>query len=219
MRDLTGGTKIRLSQVLDFQFWSGALTMDARKYQIGEISTKTGLQKCLVNGRIVWLMPSQKGDFNNGRLSDDDLNTLLKSCKKARASSNYGPKKPTVQEAINCYYDMKRDWTKNPVKSPFFKGAKIRLDQFSDFHFTHKKGGDLRKAGDIVRRGYLITYVRDILERSGKPAEHTVDGKNESYCVVGKANIKGVDKGIKVIVSRHTDGRYYYFSVMDVTLI
>ena len=63
MRKLTGDTRIRLSQILDFKYWLSDLTEDAHKYKIGEISQKTGLQKCLINGRIVWLLPTQNSDF------------------------------------------------------------------------------------------------------------------------------------------------------------
>lgn len=80
---------------------------------------------------------------------------------------------------------------------------------FGDYHFTHKKGGVPRDPKDIIRRGYLLPYIRDILERTGKPVEHTIENKNESYSIAGKANIKGIDKGIKIIVSRHTDGKYF----------
>ena len=218
MRELNGNTRIRLSQILDFKYWLNGLVEDAHKYEIGEISKKTGLQKCLVNGRIVWLLPSQFQGFNNGRLTDNDLNTLLKSCKKARQSPNYAPKKPTVQEALNCYSDMKNDWNNNPVICPFLNGAKIRLDAASDEHFTKTKGKP-RPPNDIIRRGYLLTYVRDILERSGKPAEHIKNNNKESFSIVGKGNIKGIDKGIKVVITRKNKGKYYYFSVMDIQII
>ena len=36
------------------------LTEDAEHYEIGDISKKTGKQKCLVNGKIVWLLKGQK---------------------------------------------------------------------------------------------------------------------------------------------------------------
>lgn len=222
MRELTPDTKIRITLYPDFEeifIKDQLLIEDAQKYNVGDISKKTGLQKCMVNGRIVWLLPIQNQNFHNGRIAPNDLNTLLKSCKKARASTNYYPKAPTVNEAQKCYNDMKQDWKRNPVKSPFFNGAKIRLDKNSDYHFTHKKGGVPRDPKDIIRRGYLLPYVRDILERTGKPAEHTIENKNESYSIAGKANIKGVDKGIKIIISRHTDGKYFYFSVMDIQLI
>ena len=193
------------------------LTEDAEHYEIGEISKKTGKQKCLINGKIIWLLPIQNGTFNNGRLSPSDLNELLKSCKRAKPSPNYAPKKPTLTEALKCYNYMKQDWAKNPVKSPFLNNARIRLDKNSDYHFTHTRGAK-RNPNDIVRRGYLLPYIRDILERTGKPAEHTIDKNNESYSIVGKANLNGTDKGIRIIVSRHTDRRYYYFSVMDIKL-
>ena len=193
------------------------LTEDAEHYEIGDISKKTGKQKCLVNGKIVWLLKGQNGTFNNGRLSPNDLNELLKSCKKAKPSPNYAPKKPSISEAYKCYKDMKQDWARNPVKSPFLNNATIKFDKQSDYHFTYTRGAK-RNPNDIVRRSYLLPYARDIFERSGKPAEHTIDQNNESYSIVGKANIKGIDKGIKIIVSKHTDGRYFYFSVMDIKL-
>ena len=37
----------------------------------------------------------------------------------------------------------------------------------------------------------------------------------ESYSIIGKANINGKDQGIKIIISKHTDGRYFYLSVFS----
>lgn len=56
MAELTGSTRIRLSQIIDLELWADAFVEDAKHYEIGEISQKTGLQKTLVNGRIVWLL-------------------------------------------------------------------------------------------------------------------------------------------------------------------
>lgn len=65
-----------------------------------------------------------------------------------------------------------------------------------------------------------MPYIRDILERSGKPAEHLIDKYSDNvYSVVGKGVIDGVEKGIKALVVRRTDGHYYYLSVMDLKII
>ena len=70
-----------------------------------------------------------------------------------------------------------------------------------------------------IERAECLPYVRDILERTGKPAEHLISGGNESYSVIGKANINGTEQGIKVIISKHTDGRYFYLSVFSLKKI
>ena len=65
-----------------------------------------------------------------------------------------------------------------------------------------------------------MPYIRDILERSGKPAEHLIDKYNDNvYSIVGKGIIDGVEKGIKALVVRRTDGHDYYLSVMDLKII
>lgn len=68
MTELTGSTRIRLSQIFDLELWADAFVEDAKHYNIGEISQKTGLQKSLVNGRIVWLLPKQGGGFLQGKM-------------------------------------------------------------------------------------------------------------------------------------------------------
>lgn len=219
MRKLTGDTKIRVVQYPDFeeyQLTETGMIEDATQYNIGDISKKTGLQKCLVNGRIVWLLPHQGSGFSKTKMTKGDLKTLAKSSKKARSDAQL--QTPTVKGAKNYMKYMMSSWKKNPVKSPFFNNAKIRLDGMSYKHLfeTH---GKQRPSADIVRRAKCLPYVRDILQRTGKPAEHLVGTKDESYSVIGKANIDGIDQGIKVLVSKHTDGKYFYLSVMDLKII
>lgn len=219
MRELTGDTKIRVAQYPDFEEFilsEPGLIEDAQTYNIGDISKKTGLQKCLVNGRIVWLLPHQSSGFSQTKMAPGDLKTLAKSTKKAKPDSQL--QTPTVKGAKKYMKYMMGSWKTNPVTSPFFNNAKIRLDGMSYKHLfeTH---GKPRPPADIVRRAKCLPYVRDILQRTGKPAEHLVGKKNESYSIVGKANIDGTDRGIKVIVSKHTDGKYFYLSVMDLKII
>lgn len=61
------------------------LTEDAKRYKVGEISQKTGLQKCLVNGNIVWLLPGQNSDYLQTRMQKSDAKQLASSAKLARA--------------------------------------------------------------------------------------------------------------------------------------
>ena len=70
-----------------------------------------------------------------------------------------------------------------------------------------------------TRKAECLPYIRDILERTGKPAEHLITKGKESYSIIGKANINGKDLGIKIIISKHTDGRYFYLSVFSLKKI
>lgn len=219
MRELTRDTKNRIAQYPDFEEYiltEPGLIEDATTYNIGDISQKTGLQKCLVNGRIVWLLPHQGSGFSQAKMAKADLKTLAKSAKKARPDNQL--QAPTVKGAKQYMKYMMSTWKQKPVVSPLFNNAKVRLDGMSYKHLfeTH---GKPRPSADIVRRAKCLPYVRDILERTGKPAEHLISNKDESYSVIGKANIDGVDRGVKVIVSKHTDGKYFYLSVMDLKII
>ena len=162
-------------------------------------------------------MPIQNSGFINRRLEPNEMNTLLKSCKKARPTEEVKYTK-NVNEALKHYTNLVIDWNDKPVKSPIMNGIRIRLDNESYTHLV-KKNGKPRKENDIIRRCILLPYMRDILERTGKPAEHTIKDGNERYSIVGKANINGTDKGIKILIKRKTDGKYYYFSVMDIEII
>lgn len=214
MRELTGGTKIRLSQVLDFQFWSGALTMDARKYKIGEISTKTGLQKCLVNGRIVWLLPKQNSNFLQQKMSKPDTKALAKSCKRARPDGAVNFSSGIKNGARSYLKHMAVSWKKNPVKIPFLKNnSEVGVNGFSTYHLFVTKGKP-RPLKEIKARAECLPYVRDVIERAGKPADHYFNKKHEeSYSIVGRANINGNDREIQVIISRDKQSRLFYLSV------
>ena len=219
MRELSGDTRIHVLTYPDFEeviLTEDALIEDAKKYEIGDISTKTGLQKCLVNGRIVWLLPHQGQGFSNTKLSKGDLKTLAKSAKIASADGQLNA--PTVKDAEKYMQFMMSSWKQNPVKSPLFNNARIRLDRMSYNHLFKTKGKQ-RAPKEFIERAECLPYVRDILERSGKPAEHLIYNGSESYSVIGKANINGADKGIKIIISRHTDGRYFYLSVFSLKKI
>lgn len=220
MRELTSDTIIHVLTYPDFEetiLTEDALIEDAKKYEIGQISEKTGLQKCLVNGRIIWLLPMQNSGFVNRRLSTDEMNTLLKSCKRAKPTEEV-KKLQSSKEALKNYTNLVIDWKERPVKSPILNGIRIRLDNESYTHLV-KKNGKPRNENDIIRRCSLLPYMRDILERTGKPAEHTIKDGNERFSIVGKANINGTDKGIKILIKRKTDGKYYYFSIMDIEIV
>lgn len=79
-------------------------------------------------------------------------------------------------------------------------------------HLFYTKGKK-RSVHEILERAECLPYIRDILERTGKPAEHLITKGKESYSIIGKANINGTEQGIKIIISKHTDGRYFYLSV------
>lgn len=116
MRELSGNTVIHVLSYPDFEevvLTEDALIEDAKKYAIGDISTKTGLQKCLVNGRIVWLLPHQGQGFSNTKLSKGDLKTLAKSAKKARADNAINIH--SVKDAETYMKYVMSSWRKNPV--------------------------------------------------------------------------------------------------------
>ena len=220
MRQLTADTKIRVLVFPDFENKeprNQELIDDARKYEIGEISEKTGLQKCMVNGRIIWLLPHQNG-FTDKKITEGQMKKLARSAKKARPDGSLNA--PTVEGARNYMNYIMKTWRKNPVRSPFFNNARIRLDQTSYNHLFEEKPGIKRDDPDIVRRAKCLPFLRDILERTGKPARHVRDKYNEDeYTVVGKAIIEGQERGIKAVIVRRTDGHYYYLSVMDLKII
>lgn len=94
---LTGDTRIRLSQIKDLQAW-----INDRRYKVGEISEKTGLQK-QPDGS--WKEPT-----NNGR--GRTLKSESKSGSKAGATPLTDEQKAqtkAVEERIN-----KSGWFKNP---------------------------------------------------------------------------------------------------------
>lgn len=210
---LTGDTRIRLSQVLDFYYWNHPLIDDAHKYNIGEISQKTGLQKCLINGRTVWLLPGQNSNFLNKKMSKPDTKQLAKSCKKARADGYVSFKSGVKNGARNYLNHMTNTWKTNPVKVPFLNNATIGINKFSHYHLFNTKGKP-RSLPEIKRRAECLPYVRDILERTGKPADHYTNSKGqESYSIVGKANIGGKDRELQVIISKDSHKNHYYLSV------
>lgn len=219
MRELKKDTKIKIITYPDFEeiiIKENELVEDAQKYKIGDISQKTGLQKCMVNGRIVWLLPHQNGNFKQAKMQKATLKLLAKSAKKAKPDGKLNVK--SVKDAHNYLNYMITTWKKNPVKSPFFNNARIRLDRMSYNHLFQTKGKQ-RPSHEIIERAECLPYVRDILERTGKPAEHLISNENESYSIIGKANINGTEQGIKVIISKHTDGRYFYLSVFSLKKI
>lgn len=220
MRELTPDTKIKIITYPDFEgiyIKENELIEDAQKYNVGDISKKTGLQKCMVNGRIVWLLPHQNGNFTQAKMQKADLKLLAKSAKKAKPDGKLNSL--SVQGAKSYMNYIKTEWKKRPVKCPFFNNAKIRLDSTSYKHLFETHGVP-RPSQDVIRRAKLLPYVRDVIERSGKPAEHYIENGKESYSIIGRANINGKDTGIKVIISLHrNDNNYYYLSVMDLKKI
>lgn len=210
MRTLTADTRIRLSQIKELR----ELIEDAVHYEIGEISKKTGLQKCLINGRIVWLLPKQNKNFSNEGLGNSALRQLAKSAKKARTMKPL--LNPTVSDARKYLIAMSKDWKTDHVICPFLGNARIRFNEKSIEHFFWTNGKK-RPEKDVIERAECLPYIRDILERSGKPAEHLIKGDKESYSIVGRADINGKDRGIKVVITKHQNGNMYYFSVNSYT--
>lgn len=210
---LTGDTRIRLRQILDFYYWNNPLILDAHKYEIGEISKTTGLQKCLINGRIVWLLPGQNSDFLHKKMSKPDTKQLAKSCKKARADGYINFNKSIKNAARSYLNHMTKAWQQNPVRVPFLNNAIIGINKFSHYHLFKTKGKP-RSEKEIRSRAECLPYVRDILERTGKPADHYINNKGqESYSIVGRANINGIDRELQVIISKDSHKNHYYLSV------
>ena len=192
------------------------LTEDAKHYKIGEISQKTGLQKCLVNGNIVWLLPSQKSDYLQTRMQKTDAKQLASSAKLARADGYISFKGNVNNDAKRYLNYMQTSWAKNPVKARYLNNAEVRLNNMSYKHLFETKGYP-RPAPQIKERAECLPYVRDILERSGKPSDHTIDAKGkESYTIVGRANINKKDRNIKVVISRTKTDKYFYLSVFKI---
>lgn len=208
MRILNGNTRIKLYQIKEFK----ELIEDAKRYKIGEISTRTGLQKCLVNGNIVWLLPNQKSNFNQGKLNKADTILLAKSAKKARADGYLKNTGNVKQDATQYLNYMKSTWNKNPVKARYLNNAKVRLNNMSYKHLFESKG-KLRSLKEVKQRAECLPYVRDILERSGKPSDHIIKNGKESYTIVGKAIVNNKQREIQVVISRDQKSRYFYLSV------
>lgn len=209
---LTGNTKIKLSQILDLLTWR--LVDDDKKYNIGEISTKTGLQKCLINGYIVWLLPKQNSNFMQGKMTKSDTKQLAKSTKLARPDGTLKSTGNVRRDATQYLNYMKSQWTKHPVKAPYLNNATIGLNAMSYKHLFETKGKQ-RSIAEIKTRAECLPYVRDILERTGKPADHTIKNGKESYTIVGSANINGMRREIQVVISKARTGHHYYLSVFN----
>lgn len=192
------------------------ITEDAKHYKIGEISTKTGLQKCLVNGNIVWLLPNQQSNFLQTRMQKSDAKVLASSAKLARADGYISFKGNIKNDAKRYLNYMQTTWTKNPVKARYLNNAEVRLNKMSFKHLFETKGKP-RTATEIKERAECLPYVRDILERTGKPSDHTIDAKgNESYTIVGRANINKKNRDINVVISRSKNNKYFYLSVFKI---
>lgn len=206
MKTLTADTRIRLNQIKELR----ELIEDAKRYEINEISEKTGLQKCLVEGRIVWLLPVQNQSFSNESLGDAGLKRLAKSAKKARAAKPLN--NLTIKDIKKYLIEMSKDWKNNPVKCPFLGNTRVRFDDKGFEHFFKTKGKE-RPKNEVIERAECLPFMRDIIERSGKPAEHLKNKNGESYSIIGKAIINGKERGIKVIIERRPSGNYFYFSL------
>ena len=178
---LTGDTRIRLSQIRDLAAW-----IEDRRYKIGEISQTTGLQKCLINGNIVWLLPSQNSNFNQGKLSKADTKTLAKSTKPARPDGVFNYTGNVKNDATKYLNYMKQTWKTNPVRARYLNNARVRLNSLSYKHLFETKGKP-RPIKEVKERAECLPFVRDILERSGKPADHTI--KNGKGCVKVLTNL------------------------------
>jgi hypothetical protein len=190
--------------------------VEDRTYHIGEISQTTGLRKCFVNGNIVWLDPSQGHDFLNSKMPKQTEINLAKSAKSARADGTINLNGNIKTEAAKYLKYMKNSWNKNPAKVRHLHDVKVKLNSFSNFHFYHGKNGKPRTKKEIAERAACLPYVRDILERSGKPADHRVNPKTkeESYTIVGNANINNKKQEIAVVITKQPNG-YFYLSTFQ----
>ena len=212
---LTGSTRIRLSQIIDLDLWLDCFVEDAKHYNIGEVSSKTGLQKCLVNGRIVWMLPKQKSDFYHGKIGKGDEKKLAKSAKLARPDGKIIFTGNTRKSARNYLNYMKSTWSKNPVICPFLNYARVGLNNKSYEHLF-KTNGKPRPVSQVKERAECLPFVRDILQRTGKPADHSFKNGKESYSIVGRADINNVKQEVLVVISREPSDNYFYLSVFKI---
>lgn len=208
---LTGDTKIRLSQIKDLAAW----VEDRTKYQIGDISKTTGLKKCFVNGNIVWLDPKQNNDFLQSKMTKKDTRRLAESAKPARSDGKLNNTGNPIKDARNYLNYMKTTWNKNPVQVRHLHNVFVTLNKKSSEHLFYSHG-QRRPVSQIKERSECLPYVKDILSRSGKPADHTINNKGEeSYTFVGNAVINNKKRNILVVISKDK-GHYYYLSVFKI---
>lgn len=212
MHELTGGTKIRLSQI-DWSSYLPIILDKHSKYKIGDRAVwKDGVYEKTHQG---WKKVKQP-EYSEKRKTYKDL---AKKAEKAHGDGQL--ESPTVSGAQKYMKELMRSWKVNPVKSPLFNNARIRMDRTSYDHLFEQKPGVQRPPSDIVRRAKCLPYLRDILERAGKLAGRSVDKyKDEIFTVVGKGDIDGKEKGIKaLVVKRNNSGHYFHLSVMDFKII
>ncbi len=218
MTELTSSTRIRLSQIIDFELWADAFVEDAKHYNIGEISEKTGLQKTLVNGRIVWLLPKQGGGFYQGKMGVGSEKMLAGTAKLARPDGQivFTERRNIRNDARSYLNHMYVSWKNNPVICPFLNYARVGLNNKS-FDHLFKTHGKLRPPNVVKDRAECLPYVRDILQRTGKPADHFINARGEeSYSIVGLANINNRNQEVLVVISREPSDNYFYLSVFKI---
>ncbi len=163
-----------------------------------------------------WLLPGQNSDYLQTRMQKSDAKQLASSAKLARADGYISFKGNINNDAKRYLNYMQTTWTKNPVKARYLNNAEVRLNSMSYKHLFGSKGKP-RSAAEIKERAECLPYVRDILERTGKPSDHTIDAEGkESYTIVGRANINQKDRNIKVVISRNKNDEYFYLSVFKI---
>lgn len=146
-------------------------------------------------------------------MQKSDTKQLAKSCKRARPDGTISFANGVKNGARNYLQHMTVTWSQNPVRVPFLNNAKVGINQFSKYHLFVTKGKP-RPISELKDRAECLPYVRDILERSGKPADHYVNNRGEeSYSIVGRANINGKDREMVVVISKDKSKHLYYLSV------
>ena len=216
MSELTGSTRIRLSQIIDLDLWLDCFVEDAKHYNIGEVSSKTGLQKCLVNGRIVWLLPKQGENPYPDDTTKSEERKLAGSAKLAKPDGQITFTKPDgLRNDVRNYFNyMISTWKDRPVRCPFLNYAQIGLDELSYRHIF-ESGKKSREPEDVRARAECLPFLRDILQRTGKPAKYSDEGGKESYTIVGRAEINGRKRKVLVVIRKDPEDKFFHLSAFQ----
>ena len=172
-RELTGETRIRLSQIVDLAAW----VEDRRKYKVGEISESTGLLKTRSkSGEIVWVDP-QKGD----KITPEETPTFWNVPKSLGASAKQYPVSVRYNRnggKENWKVDMKTSL--NNPKWYLKEGTKIKKI------FTMDAGKDIKDIKRLIKVGKEVynkdSKVEDWKKRTG--IARVTNGKQERTIVV-----------------------------------
>lgn len=72
-----------------------------------------------------------------------------------------------------------------------------------------------REPEDVRARAECLPYLRDILQRTGKPAKYTNDNGKESYTIVGRAKINNADRKVVVVIRKQPSDKYFHLSAFQ----